>query len=310
MGASAAAPTGPKATPRGDGSGAVASTGATSTRGAELNRRLIEDGYCHVPGVVPGDLIERVRAFADAAADGLSAEEQERHRFAGSMIEVKRHEEMLPLIVLPAARTVLAGMGYPGARFYSGFIISKPPQVAPPLFWHQDGILWDDPTSYTDEPVQVFLMYYLVDTSRDNGCLRVIPGSHRRRHRLHALPPAHGDAINAAGERHPSLQPDPDEVDIPVRAGDLVIGDARLLHSAHPNRSPRRRTVITLWFLPTFPDLPEHLRAFYGKRNSELTASSLEWSESGWDELCGVLARYDGPLERPERSQIPDQRLT
>ena len=182
--------------------------------------------------------------------------------------------------------------------------------MAPPLFWHQDGILWDDPTSYTDEPVQVFLMYYLVDTSRDNGCLRVIPGSHRRRHRLHALPPAHGDAINAAGERHPSLQPDPDEVDIPVRAGDLVIGDARLLHSAHPNRSPRRRTVITLWFLPTFPDLPEHLRAFYGKRNSELTASSLEWSESGWDELCGVLARYDGPLERPERSQIPDQRLT
>ena len=226
------------------------------------------------------------------------------------MIEVKRHEEMLPLIVLPAARAVLAGMGYPDARFYSGFIISKPPQVAPPLFWHQDGILWDDPTSYTDEPVQVFLMYYLVDTSRDNGCLRVIPGSHRRRHRLHALPPAHGDAINAAGERHPSLQPDPDEVDIPVRAGDLVIGDARLLHSAHPNRSPRRRTVITLWFLPTFPDLPEHLRAFYGKRNSELTASSLEWSESGWDELCGVLARYDGPLERPERSQIPDQRLT
>ena len=285
------------------------STGTTGTSGAELNRRLVEDGYCHVPRVVPGDLVERMRTTADAAADGLSAEERERYPFAGSMIQVERHEEMLPLIALPAARAVLAGMGYPGARFYSGFIISKPPQVAPPLYWHQDGILWDEPSSYTDEPVQVFLMYYLVDTSRDNGCLRVIPGSHRRRHRLHDLPPAHGDALNAAGEDHPSLQPDPDEVDVPVRAGDLVIGDARLLHSAHPNRSPRRRTVITLWFLPTFPTLPEHLQAFYGKRNAELTAASVGWSESGWNELSGVLARYDGPLERPEHSKTPDHRL-
>lgn len=277
---------------------------------AALRTRLIEDGYCHVPGVVPGDLVVRMRRIADAAADGLSAEERERYPFAGSMIQVNRHEGMLPLIALPAARAVLAGMGYPGARFYSGFIISKPPQVAPPLYWHQDGILWDEPISYTDQPVQVFLMYYLIDTNRRNGCLRVIPGSHRRRHRLHGLPPAHGEELAGAEEHHPALQPDPDEVDVPVRAGDVVIGDARLLHSAHPNRSPRRRTVITLWFLPTFPDLPEHLRAFYGKSNADLSAASVGWSESGWNELCEVLARYDGPLEPPEPSRTPDQRLT
>ena len=310
MGAAAADPAATRANAHGDGPGAAASAGAAGARGAELNRRLVEDGYCHVPGVVPGDLVERMRVLADAAADGLPTEEQERYRFAGSMIQVRRREEMLPLIALPATRAVLADMGYPGARFYSGFIISKPPQVAPPLYWHQDGILWDDPTSYSDLPVQVFLMYYLVDTNRDNGCLRVIPGSHRRRHRLHDLPPAHGDALNAAGEDHPSLQPDPDEVDVPVRAGDLVIGDARLLHSAHPNRSPHRRTVITLWFLPTYPDLPEHLRAFYGKSNAGLTAASVGWSESGWSELCDVLACYDGPLDPPEPSRTPDQRLT
>ena len=283
--------------------------GAATGRGAELNRQLVRDGYCHVPGVVPGDLIERVRAFADGAADGLSEEQKERTRFQGSMIQVKEHEEMLPLIELPAAREVLAGMGYPGARFMSGYIISKPPLVAPPLFWHQDGVVWDDPISYTDEPVQVFLMYYLIDTNRRNGCLRVIPGSHRRRHRLHGLPPAHGEDLARAEEHHPALQPDPDEVDVPVRAGDVVIGDARLLHSAHPNVSGQRRTVITLWFLPTWPDLPGRLCAFYGSRNAR-EGKPAGWSDAGWRALRGVLAWYDGPVEPGEGSRIPDARLT
>ncbi len=48
---------------------------------------------------------------------------------------------MLPLIVLPAALDVLASMGYPGAKLFSGFIIGKPPEIALPLFWHQDGML-------------------------------------------------------------------------------------------------------------------------------------------------------------------------
>lgn len=160
---------------------------------------------------------------------------------------------MLPLIVLPAALDVLASMGYPGAKSSSGFIVSKPPKVAPPLFWHQDGMLWDDPSSYTDEPVQVFLMYYLIDTDRENGCLRVIPGSPRRRRRLHGLPPAHGKEIATVSGDRPVPQPDPDE--------------ARLLHSAHPNRSDQRRTAVTLRFVPTYPDLPERFQAFSGKRS-------------------------------------------
>ena len=280
----------------------------TTERGAGLNRQLVRDGYCHVPGVAPSDLIERVRAFADGAADRLSDAQKARTRFQGSMIQVKEHEEMLPLIALPAAREVLAGMGYPGARFMSGYIISKPPMVAPPLFWHQDGIVWDDPTSYTDEPVQVFLMYYLIDTNRQNGCLRVIPGSHRRRHRLHGLPPAHGEELAGAEEHHPALQPDPDEVDVPVRAGDVVIGDARLLHSAHSNVSGRRRTVVTLWFLPTWPDLPERLLAFYGSRNAR-EGRPEGWSDAGWRALRGMLAWYDGPVGPGEASRIPDARL-
>jgi hypothetical protein len=39
----------------------------------------------------------------------------------------------------------------------------------------QDGWYWDEDCAYEKYPVQLFAMYYLTDTTRANGCLRVIP---------------------------------------------------------------------------------------------------------------------------------------
>ncbi len=97
-------------------------------------------------------------------------------------------------------------------------------------------------------------MYYLVDTTPYNGCLRVLKGSHLKRHPLHdILPNAHGAELQRVeNANHPAFQHFPGEVDIPVNAGDLVIGDSRLLHASHGNQSNERRTVITLWYHPFF----------------------------------------------------------
>lgn len=272
----------------------------------QLSDQLIEDGYCLVPNVAPLDLIDEIRRTSDALAESLPAEEKERRRHQGSLIDIYEHEEMVPLITLPAAMDVLRDLGYPNPKFYSGYIISKPPEIAPPLFWHQDGIIWDEPISYTDTPHQFFLMYYLIDTNRQNGCLRVIPGSHRQRHRLHGLPPAHTDEIQKAEDTHPALQEDPDEVDVPVKAGDLIIGDARLIHSAHPNRSDQRRTVVTLWFCPTYNDLPETIQAVYGPKREK----PAHWSNDAWDTLASLRVIYDGVAQPHEHNRIPDERLS
>jgi ectoine hydroxylase-related dioxygenase (phytanoyl-CoA dioxygenase family) len=49
-------------------------------------------------------------------------------------------------------------------------------------------------------------------------------------------------------------------VDVEVKAGDLVLGDARLLHAAHANNSDRRRTLITMWWVvwPVLDDSQSH----------------------------------------------------
>ena len=44
------------------------------------------------------------------------------------------------------------------------------------------------------------------------------------------------------------FQDHPDAVDVDVRAGQLVIADARLLHGTHPNTTDERRTLLLGWF--------------------------------------------------------------
>ena len=271
----------------------------------QLRRQLIDDGYCHLPGIAPPDLIAQIRQSADRMAEELPHDLKQKHRLQGSLIDVRTHSDMAQLIALPNALEALRQLGFPKPKFYSGYIISKPPETAPALFWHQDGFGWDEPISYTNTPVQFFLMYYLIDTNRHNGCLRVIPGSHLKRHRLHSLPPAHTDEIQRADEGHPALQIDPDEVDVPVRAGDLVIGDARLLHAAHPNRSNQRRTVITLWYCPLYDQMPEPVQAIYGKERGKPD----DWTDEAWTLVEPLVANYRGNAEPAAYNRVPDERL-
>ena len=39
----------------------------------------------------------------------------------------------------------------------------------------------------------------------------------------------------------------PDAIDVPLKAGDLIIADARLLHAAWPNQTAQRRTLVLAW---------------------------------------------------------------
>lgn len=102
----------------------------------------------------------------------------------------------------------------------SGSVFNKLPRT-PRTFWHQDGISWNHPLGYEPEPIELIVIYYPVDTSPANGCLRVIPGSHRRRHPLHDL--LHGsytaDLRMMADPASPASQTFADELALPVSAG-------------------------------------------------------------------------------------------
>lgn len=232
----------------------------TSDR-ASARQQLLRDGYCVLSELLDPAFVTTLRKRSLAILGALPREHRESNRSQGSLVPLADHPDFADIVGSDTLRAAFAGLEFADPRFSSGYLISKPPG-GPPLFWHQDWWGWNDPVSYGSSIPQVFVMIYLSDTSPANGCLRVIPRSHRGRHALHDAPAAHGEALSRVDDpEHPLFKPVEGEIDVPVAAGDVIIGDARLLHAAHGNRSDAERCLLTLWFHPDYQALPDGMRA-------------------------------------------------
>lgn len=90
-----------------------------------------------------------------------------------------------------------------------------------------------------------------------------------------------------------------------MRAGDLVLGDARLLHAAHPNSSTQRRTLITLWYQPNVGSLPKPVQA---QMVAKIQRPEGRWSGEMRARLEALLPRYSGEAQPLERQLRPASR--
>lgn len=235
----------------------------------DIRQRIEHHGYAIVPGIVDLPALDRLRAACDRRLAAASADHLARNRTTGSMLGVEHDPAFAEIIAWQPTLGILRALGYGQVAWSAGYVISKP-AGGPRLFWHQDWLWWTHPISTAAVPHQLFAMYYMVDTDVGNGCLRVVPGSHRQRLPAHdQLLTAHSDAaLSGADPSHPMFGDIEGEVDVPVRAGDVLIGDARLLHAAHANSSDANRTLVTLWYHPAYdrmpPEIQTHLTRDYG----------------------------------------------
>ena len=263
--------------------------------------QLMHDGFCVFENALSHQMLQTLRDVTSRLIDAQSDEHRERFRSQGSMIRIIEDPLFANLIAWPAALAALHTLGFAHPSFSDGYIISKPPH-SPRLFWHYDWFAWEDPRSYELSPPQVFLMYYLTDTRRENGCLRVIPGSHVAHNPLHdVLAAPHSEAISKADAQRVEFDNRPDEVDVPVRAGDLLIGDARLLHATHANEIDERRTLLTLWYQPDLRSLPERMQAQMAKKAQRIDhwrADARAKVQSLWASYSGDAAPYERSLYR------------
>ncbi|MDA1192672.1 MAG: phytanoyl-CoA dioxygenase family protein [Candidatus Poribacteria bacterium] len=270
-------------------------------------KQLIEEGYVVFPQVLDAEMLRRTTETCDRHIDALPPEHFAAQRSTGTMIGLFDDPFFTELVAYRPALDALASMGFERPTFSSGYVISKPPQ-SPPLFWHQDWWGWNDPHSYQPLPQQLFLMYYLVDTTPHNGCLRLIPRSHLYRHAMHDIvPDAHTDDLRRAEDlSHPAYNDIEGQIDVTVKAGDLVIGDSRILHASRANQSDTRRTVITLWFHPIYDELPEAMRAAIGRRNRPRD----EWAAKAPFDMARLIPTYEGDAEPLGWNRIPGDRLS
>jgi ectoine hydroxylase-related dioxygenase (phytanoyl-CoA dioxygenase family) len=90
----------------------------------------------------------------------------------------------------------------------------------------------------------------LDDSTPENGCLRVIRGSHTHR-ALRAHRTVLGDDVTLHQELEPAELDEARAVDIVLQAGQLSLHDVFLLHGSEANTSPRSRRGMTMRFMPT-----------------------------------------------------------
>ncbi len=135
-------------------------------------------------------------------------------------------------------------LGSDFALWNSSFF-AKPARVGSRTPWHQDGEYWPI------EPLATCTVWIALDASTpENGCLRVIPGSHRsQRLARHNRSDAPNIALNLeldAAEFDESAA-----VDIILQPGEISLHDVYLYHGSEPNLSPNPRRGMTLRYMPT-----------------------------------------------------------
>ncbi len=215
----------------------------------EKREQVIRDGYCVVDDILTEDYLDELREESERLIENHNPPAD--HIYQGQHVGVQGKNNAVIQKLLEWAPTGIAleELGFGDFKSSGSIIILTKDPKAPPLYWHQDWMNWEDPLSCSPWPQIMFLSYYLSDTSPENGCLKVIPGSHHRRFTLHdQLVPAHEQGARFIDEDHPVMFSDhPDEVNVRVSAGSLVLADARVLHSAGRNFTDQRRTLILAW---------------------------------------------------------------
>jgi phytanoyl-CoA hydroxylase len=130
----------------------------------------------------------------------------------------------------------------PNIALFASHYFAKPSHDGLPVLWHQDGSYWPL------DPCEVVTLWLAVDDSTpENGCLRVIPGTHTLAFQEHVKDTSVENVLSSgiAGVDERSV------VDVILKAGDVSVHHPNLIHGSDANTSDRRRCGLTIRYIPT-----------------------------------------------------------
>lgn len=169
-------------------------------------------------------------------------------------------DDLLGVIPRSASMVALAErlVGEPVYHWHSK-ISWKKPKTAGTWDWHQDFGFWRD--EGCERPAMTTVSIALDRQGIFNGCLRVVPGSHRAGTIDHV---SIGAGRGAQPDVVDKLVKKNGVVDLALEPGDLVAFDCRTLHASGPNDSDAQRSILHCSYNaqtngPTRPALAGHV---------------------------------------------------
>jgi len=150
----------------------------------------------------------------------------------------------------------------------------KVPKVAAGAVpWHQDKSYWPD--SNANPVITVWIP--LVDATHENGCLHIIPRTHKKRVLTHQKETYTGTGYTALDLKQVRK---PEVVALPVAAGAAILFNDRCIHMSTPNNSQHVRWSVDLRYQPTSQDpMPRHGVGFLARSDErpERVATLEDW---------------------------------
>jgi hypothetical protein len=197
------------------------------------------------PGVRPEKLVSAHVERAAGAADNGEG--------------VKGVADFLALGRDPDIVGLVSGLLGEDIILWGAHVFCKPAGEGYETPWHQDGHYWPI------RPLATCTVWVAIEDSLvDNGCLRVVPGSHRAR-TLHEHLHEDRNDLTLNQRLAAGAFDEADAVDVELRAGQMSLHDVYMIHGANANRSPRRRTGVALRYMPATSLFDRSLRPVDGQ---------------------------------------------
>lgn len=218
---------------------------------------------------------------------------------AHAILKMKSHlvfgclDELVRLpAILDSVETVLG----PDIFVWTSSIFAKSPASPDFVSWHQDMTYWG-----IKPPEIVTAWVALTDSMSDNGCMRVIPGTHMFDRVLHRDTFAENNMLSRGQEVVMAVD-EAAAIDIVLSPGEMSLHHAKILHGSRANLSSRVRIGFAIRYISTA------VRQSVGAEDSEMLVRGKDKYQdflydprptSDFD--FGALAAYEEVCERSRR---------
>jgi phytanoyl-CoA hydroxylase len=218
------------------------------TNQSKLGSFYRDNGYALLERVLDANFLEALRNGADTTIQRMNESNMDTNRIWGGqwISEGERKQQRVDaihdmqfqsavftqlLVHAPLLDPIEELIG-PNIQLHHTKLLAKPPATGGAFPMHQDY-----PYFPHEKHTMLAVSIYLDDATEENGCIRVVPGSHK----LGPVPCDPGGFYLP-----PDKYPIEDSTPIPAKAGDAVVFNYLTIHGSSPNRSPRPRRNILL----------------------------------------------------------------
>jgi ectoine hydroxylase-related dioxygenase (phytanoyl-CoA dioxygenase family) len=206
--------------------------------------KYAEAGYCLIRNRADRAILDSIRDVLLAeiavfkATPGYQANKARYHRdFAVNMH--LRSDLIAGYLQGSPFREVVARVLGADADLRFTSTMTKTAEMSAHLDWHQDSAYDKDP-----EHDKFSFWIAITDSKRDNGCLRIIPGSHAA-----GLVP-HIASRTLAFDKEVENLDESRAQDVEMEPGDMIVLHRYMVHASWPNRSGRLRMGLLAGFMP------------------------------------------------------------